>query len=93
MNTKSAKVYVLMTKWKDEDAEVAGVFANESLAIESFAGAMTVGMPPEEAKSTAAKIALQMVGKLDPGEMDDPDDSSVFGNTRAWILDYEVEGL
>ena len=83
------KVHVLMTKWKDGDPGISGVFS-------SFGGAVAFFVRMEfkdatisvaEMQSKVALAALKMAHRTDDEDFED------FGDMRAWVEEHEVDEL
>lgn len=74
-------VYILMTQWKDGDPEIAGVFSSFDKAVAYFVRDTFETEDPSE----VAQVALKMAHKTDD------EDCADFGDTRAWIEEYEVD--
>lgn len=74
-------VFVLMTQWKDDDPEIAGVFSSFDKAVACFVRDEFKAAEPDE----VARVALKMAHKTDD------DDFADFGSVRAWIEEHEVD--
>ena len=83
------KVYVLMTKWKDGDPGISGVFSSFYKAVAFFVRMefKDATMPVAEMQSKVAHVALKMAHRTDDEDFAD------FGDTRAWIEEHEVDEL
>ena len=83
------KAYVLMTRWKDGDPEVSGVFSSFGRAVAFFVRTefKDATMSVAEMQSKVALTALKMAHRTDDEDFAD------FGDTRAWVEEYEVDEL
>lgn len=83
----SKRVYVLMTKWRDDDPEVAGVFSSFDKAASYFVRVMfrDSTMSVAEMQSKVTQVALRLA------HMTCDEDFSDFGNMRGWIEEHEVD--
>ena len=83
------KAYVLMTKWKDGDPGISGVFSSFGKAVAFFVRMefKDATMPVAEMQSKVAHVALKMAHKTDDEDFAD------FGDARAWIEQHEVDEL
>ena len=83
------KVYVLMTKWKDGDPGISGVFSSFYKAVAFFVRMelKDATMSVAEMQSKVALTALKMAHRTDDEDFAD------FGDTRAWVEEHEVDTL
>ena len=83
------KAYVLMTRWKDGDPEVSGVFSSFGRAVAFFVRTefKDATMSVAEMQSKVALTALKMAHRTDDEDFAD------FGDTRAWVEEHEVDEL
>ena len=85
---KMPTAYILMTKYKDGDPEIDGVFSSFEKAVKSFVGTefMDEKIGKEELLSKVAQVTLKMAHKTDD------EDYADFGDTRAWIEEWAIDG-
>ena len=83
------KAYVLMTRWKDGDPEVSGVFSSFGRAVAFFVRTefKDATMSVAEMQSKVALTALKMAHRTDDEDFAD------FGDVRAWVEEHEVDEL
>ena len=83
------KVYVLMTKWKDGNPGISGVFSSFYKAVAFFVRMefKDATMSVAEMQSKVALTALKMAHRTDDEDFAD------FGDTRAWVEEHEVDEL
>ena len=83
------KAYVLMTKWKDGDPGISGVFSSFYKAVAFFVRMefKDATMSVAEMQSKVAHASLKMAHRTDDEDFAD------FGDTRAWIEEHEVDEL
>ena len=83
------KVHVLMTKWKDGDPGISGVFSSFGGAVAFFVRMefKDATMSVAEMQSKVALAALKMAHRTDDEDFAD------FGNMRAWVEEHEVDEL
>lgn len=83
------KVYVLITKWKDGDPDISGVFSSFDKAVAYFVRVLfnDATMSVTVMQSKVAKAALKLAHKTDD------EDFSCFGEMKAWVEEYEVNSL
>lgn len=83
------KVYVLITKWKDGDSDISGVFSSFDKAVAYFVREQfkDATMSVAEMQSRVAHVALKMAHQTDNEDFTD------FGSTRAWIETHEMDNL
>lgn len=81
------KVFILMTKCKMDDPEIAGVFSSFDKAVAYFVRVEFHGttMPVAEMQSRVVQIALEMARKKD-GE-----NFVEAGGMKAWVEEHEVD--
>lgn len=81
------KVYVLMTKWKDGDPGISGVFLSFGKAVAFFVRMefKDATMSVAETQSKIAFTALKMAHRTDDEDFAD------FGDTRAWVEEHKVD--
>lgn len=86
-NKEMPTVYILMTKYKDGDPEIAGVFSSFDKAVAYFVRTdpNNTGLSGARLKSACVKMALKMAHKTEDEDWAD------FGDRRAWIDEYEVD--
>ena len=75
------KAYVLMTQWKDDEPQIAGVFSSFDKAVACFVRDEFKTTKPSE----IAQIALKMAHKTDDVDFAD------FGSMRAWVEEHDVD--
>ena len=83
------KVYVLMTRWKDGDPGISGVFSSFDRAAAYFVRTefKDATMSVAEMQSKVALTALKMAHRTDDEDFAD------FGDVRAWVEEHEVDEL
>ena len=83
------KVYVLMTRWKDGDPGISGVFSSFGRAVAFFVRTefKDATMSVAEMQSKVALAALKMAHRTDDEDFAD------FGDVRAWVEEHEVDEL
>ena len=83
------KVYVLMTKWKDGNPGISGVFSSFYKAVAFFVRMefKDATMSVAEMQSKVALTALKMAHRTDDEDFAD------FGDVRAWVEEHEVDEL
>lgn len=86
---KMPTAYILMTKYKDGDPEIAGVFSSFDKAVAYFMRTELENTDLCEKEFNSAYIYVKMALKM--AHRTDDDDYADFGNTRAWIDEYEVD--
>lgn len=84
---KMPTAYILMTKYKDGDPEITGVFSSFDKAVANFVLTEFVDeeIGKEELLLNATQVALKMA------HMTDDEDYGDFGDTRAWIEEHEFD--
>ena len=83
------KVHVLMTKWKDGDPGISGVFSSFGGAVAFFVRMefKDATMSVAEMQSKVALAALKMAHRTDDEDFAD------FGDMLAWVEEHEVDEL
>lgn len=81
------KAYVLMTQWKADEPQIAGVFSSFDRAVVRFVldRFRNSDLPLEKLAIKIARVALKMA------HLTDDEDFADFGDTRAWIEEREID--
>ena len=83
------KVHVLMTKWKDGDPGISGVFSSFGGAVAFF-----VRMEFKDATISVAEMQSKVaLAALKMAHRTDDEDFADFGDMRAWVEEHEVDEL